>query len=291
MTTQRIILAGGSGALGRALIPQLVARGFDVVVLTRSPFASTENVRQIQWDGKTVGPWAAELDGAELDGAEAVINFTGKSVNCRYTMRNRQEIVKSRVDSVNAIGQAIGRCTRAPKCSVQTASLAIYGDGGNRICDESVPPGSGFSVETCMRWESAFNGTDTPQTRKIILRIGFVLGRGEGALGTLEKLTRRFLGGAAGDGRQYISWIHSSDMNRLFLETITRADLAGMYNVTRSSHQRRVYASTSSCAASALESSIASVGRKDWRQINGNRGRTGSGGKAMYTEETVAGWV
>jgi uncharacterized protein len=227
MNHPRIILAGGSGFLGRLLSEDLASRGIDVVVLTRSPSSRSGPVREVGWDGTSVGDWAAELDGAE-----AVINLAGKNVNCRYTPANRREINQSRVDSVRAIGEAIRRCDRPPKVWVQTASTAIYGDAGDRICDESAPPGTGFPVETCLLWESAFNAELTPATRGVLLRISFVLGRGGGALQMLAGLARWFLGGTVGSGRQYISWIHAADMLRVFRRAIENPETSGVYNAT-----------------------------------------------------------
>jgi uncharacterized protein (TIGR01777 family) len=167
----------------------------------------------------------------ELEGAEAVVNLAGKSVNCRYTAENRAEIRASRVESVKAIGEAIARCANPPKVLIQSATLAIYGDAGERTCDQSTPPGHGFSPETAVLWEKAFNQTPTPGTRRVLLRIGFVLGRGGGALQTLARLTRWFLGGRAGDGRQWISWLHVYDLCRLVRLAMEREDIEGLYNV------------------------------------------------------------
>lgn len=169
MSHKKIILAGGSGFLGRTLTPGLLSQGHEVVVLTRSP-APAGQVRHVQWDGIHLGPWAAELDGAD-----AIVNFTGKSVNCRHTPDNRRQLIASRVDSVIALQEAIARCAHPPRVWIQAGSLAIYGDAGNRICDESAPPGQGFSVEICQAWESAFNAPPLPGTRRVLLRIGFVL--------------------------------------------------------------------------------------------------------------------
>ena len=226
-TTRRIILAGGSGFLGRSLTAVLTARGYDVVILGRAASHSTGAVRHVQWDGKTVGEWSEFLDGAT-----AVVNLTGKSVNCRYTSDNRREIIESRVDSVRVLGEAIGRCAKPPTVFVQAASLAIYGDAGERWCDESAPEGEGFSVDVCRRWEAAFYAITTAEMRKSLLRIGFALGPHGGALEMLARLTRFFLGGTVGNGRQFISWIHLSDLNRMFLAAIERDDISGVFNAT-----------------------------------------------------------
>ncbi|MCB9450915.1 MAG: TIGR01777 family protein [Anaerolineaceae bacterium] len=219
--TKRVILAGGSGFLGGHLEQALLDRNYEPVVLTRSP----RKPNQVAWDGKTPGDWTQYLEGAA-----AVINFTGKSVNCRYTPANRREIVESRVDSVNVIHKAILGAKTPPSVLVQAASAAIYGDAGSQTCDETASPGKGFSVETCLAWEHTFNSIDLPETRKVLFRIGFALDKNGGALQPLLQLTRFFLGGAAGNGQQYISWLHIDDLNRMFIEAIENPMTEGMYN-------------------------------------------------------------
>jgi uncharacterized protein (TIGR01777 family) len=168
----------------------------------------------------------------ELEGATAVVNLTGKNVNCRYTAGALAEINESREESVKVIGEAIRACRFPPAVWVQAGSLAIYGDGGARICDESTPHGEGIPVDTCLKWEGAFDAEKTPHTRKVLYRISFVLGNGGGALRMLTALTKCFLGGAIGNGRQYISWLHVEDMNRLWQRAIEDERMNGVYNAT-----------------------------------------------------------
>ena len=227
MNAKRIVIAGGTGFLGRLLARTLVERGDEVIILTRHPEADVSPARAVAWDGRTVGLWAAELEGAD-----AVVNMTGKNVNCRYTEAALHEINASRVDSVHVIGDAIRRCTNPPAVWVQTGSLAIYGNAGDRLCGEDAPPGEGVPAETCLRWERAFEESPTHWTRRVWLRISFVLGRSGGALTFLERLTRWGLGGTVGGGRQYISWIHEEDMIRLFLRAIDEPGMSGVYNAT-----------------------------------------------------------
>lgn len=225
MSAHRIVIAGGSGFLGRAIASELVDAGYEVVVLTRGAERMTGRVRFVHWDGKTLGPWAGLLDGAT-----AVINLAGRSVNCRYNAADRREIVESRVDSVRAIGGAIERCAVPPKVWIQGASAAIYGDAGERLCDEQTSPGSGFSPETCVTWETTFHQTPAPRTRRVLLRIGFVLGTDGGALATLAALARCFLGGRVGSGRQWVSWIHVKDLAHVILWAVRR-DVEGLFVV------------------------------------------------------------
>lgn len=224
MTARRVVLAGGSGFLGQCFAKELLAAGGEVDVLTRSPGLNILG-RAVAWDGSSVGAWARVLEGAA-----SVVNFTGKSVNCRYTPSNRRLILESRLRSVEALCAAFKLCTTPPATLVQAASLAIYGNPGPALCDESAPPGSGFSVEVCQRWEEAFNRCEVPSTRKVLFRIGFVLGLSGGALEPLARLARFGLGGSAGSGQQYISWLHSADLNRMLLWAIDSKDAVGTYN-------------------------------------------------------------
>lgn len=222
----RVVLAGGSGFLGRALAEEFERAGYEPVVLTRRP-RKNSRVRQVEWDGRTIGAWARELEGAA-----AVVNLSGRSVDCRHTEKNRREIVESRVCSVEAVGRAIRECAEPPKVLVQAGSLAIYGDAGRRLCDETAPAGRGFPVEVCQLWERAFDSLELQGTRKVLLRIGFVLGRDGGALPTLARLARLYLGGTVGGGHQYISWLHERDFRRLVLWCVEHAEAEGVFNAT-----------------------------------------------------------
>ena len=223
MASKRIVLAGGSGFVGQALAGRLVADGHEVIVLSRGGSQTTQGT-VIPWDGSTVGAWAGFLEDAL-----AVVNLTGKNINCRLTPTNRREIVRSRVASVQAVGEAIRRCRRPPRVWVQTAAVGIYGDSGDQVCDESTPPGTGFLGETCRQWETAFDECPAPGVRRVVLRLGVVLGREGGALPPLAALVRWFLGGAVGGGRQYVSWLHLADAVRIYRDAIDRGDFQGVY--------------------------------------------------------------
>ena len=227
MNKRRVVLAGGSGFLGRALARKLLKKNYDVVVLTRSPRERTDGIVEVTWDGKTLGEWIQFLNGAA-----AVVNLAGRSVNCRHTPENRREIVESRVNSVNALAAAIDHVAHPPRAWVQAGSLAYYGDLADQWCEENAASGQGEAVETCRLWENAFKIVPLANTRRVLLRIGLVLARHGGALSVLGQLTKCFLGGAAGSGRQYVSWIHQADMNQMWLDSIERDDLVGVFNAS-----------------------------------------------------------
>jgi uncharacterized protein (TIGR01777 family) len=225
MNQERIIIAGGSGFIGSALAAEFAARGREVFILTRHPHERGNGVREILWDGQHPGEWMKFLDGAE-----AVINLAGKTINCRHTPQNLREIIVSRVNSVNAVGAAVAQLQTPPHVWVQAGAIGFYGDTKDTVCDESAPNGIGTLAKLCRDWEGAFEAVPTPKTRRVLLRIGFVLGRESGAFPVLSRLTNYFLGGAVGNGRQYISWIHLADLVKMFVAAVEDKRLSGIYN-------------------------------------------------------------
>ncbi|WP_158738261.1 TIGR01777 family oxidoreductase [Alteribacillus sp. YIM 98480] len=223
---KKIVLPGGSGFLGQSLALFLLNKGYDVTILTRGHSRVENSIRYVHWDGRTMGEWAKELDGCY-----AVVNFTGKSVNCIYTEENKKEIIRSRYYSVRILQKAIQTCEQPPQAFVQAGSLAIFGNTRD-VCTENSPHGEGFSVKVCQLWEKAFFAASLPHTRQAMLRIGFALGRDGGALEPLKKLVKYNLGGKVGPGNQYISWLHIDDLNSMFLKAIEDKSMGGIYNAT-----------------------------------------------------------
>jgi hypothetical protein len=225
MSAKRIVIAGGSGFIGTALARELVRRGCEVIVLTRRARQRGDGVREVVWDGEHAGDWIHFLEGAA-----AVVNLTGRSINCRHTPENLREIIASRVNSVTAIAAAIRQLPAPPRVWVQASATGFYGDTKDNVCDETAPAGGDSLAAICQQWENTFHAAAMPATRKIILRIGFVLGRESGALPVLARLTKCFLGGAVGQGKQFISWIHLADLVHMFVAAIENETLAGTFN-------------------------------------------------------------
>lgn len=222
----KLVLAGGSGFLGSALQRWFSARGYEIVVLTRNARSVGVHARFVQWDGCTLGRWTEELEGAT-----ALINLAGRAVNCRHTAAHRREIVQSRVNVVRVLDAALQRVTAPPTIWLQQSSLAVYGDAGAAICDESALHGTGFCVDVCESWEGIFATVHAPG-RLVTMRAGFVLGRGGAALKFPLMLAQRYLGGAIGSGKQYVSWIQLEDYCRAVEWLLLNDDAAGIYNVT-----------------------------------------------------------
>ncbi len=225
MNGQHIVLAGGSGFLGRSLINALRGRGCRITVLTRSKSRMADrDVRFVPWDGRSAGPWTDAIDGAD-----AIINFTGQNVNCRLTQPNLRELAASRRDAVIALAAAVNLCRKRPGVFVQCSAVGVYGDTAS-CCDEQTPEGDGIGAQIAKTCEAAFRGSDLKGTRNVLLRLGVVLGRDGGALPLLARLTRCFMGGAAGSGQQYLSWIHAQDLNRILVHTLGHTNIEGTFN-------------------------------------------------------------
>lgn len=222
----KVILAGGTGFIGTALARRWRERGAEVVVLTRSfPRRRGDGVREVRWDARTVGPWAAELSGATL-----LVNLTGASINCVHTPANRRLILATRLDAVRALGAALAACPAPPAAWVQSSATGYYGERADVRCDETAPPGDSFTAGVCRQWEAAFAAACPPTVRPVVLRIGVVLGRRGGAYPPLARLARWFLGGRAGSGRQGISWILLDDLEEIFLRAGEAPAMRGAYN-------------------------------------------------------------
>lgn len=215
----KVVLAGGSGFVGHSLGMYLREHGWKTVVLGRR---AGQDI--VQWDGRTRGQWVKELDDAN-----AVVNLAGRNINCRQTKSNRIEILESRMKSASVLLDAIGKCSSPPSVFIQCSAVGYYGDT-EEACGETSGPGAGFLADVCKQLEATVTTADVPQTRKVILRLGVVLGREGGAFPLLKKAVRFFAGGRLGAGRQPVSWIHVDDLNRVFLAAIEDKSMAGVYN-------------------------------------------------------------
>jgi len=230
----KIVIPGGSGQVGAILSRALRAEGHQVIVLARS---STGQEGTVAWDGRTLGRWTDQLDGAD-----AVINLAGRSVNCRYTPEHLREMLESRVRSTEVVGQAIARAARPPRTWLQMSTATIYAhrfDAANddlegRIggAEPDAPALWKKSVDIAIAWERALGEAPTPRTRKVALRTAVVLSPDRGGIfDVLMALTRRGLGGPVAGGAQYMSWIHDRDLVRSVKFLLERGDLGGAVNV------------------------------------------------------------
>ncbi|TDX01875.1 TIGR01777 family oxidoreductase [Dinghuibacter silviterrae] len=228
MPFHKIVLAGGNGYLGGVLAAYYSPLAEEVVLLSRSKAPTRGNIRTVVWDATREGAWAAELRNADL-----LVNLCGKNVNCRYTRKNRQAILRSRVRPTALLGRVIRRLTHPPALWINVTSATIYRHAEDRPQDEAHGElGKGFSVDICRSWERVFFAAETPGVRKVALRMGIVFGAEDGVFPRLQKLVSWGLGGPQGNGRQYVSWIHETDAARVTEWLLHHPEMEGAINCT-----------------------------------------------------------
>lgn len=223
---KKIVIAAGTGFLGKVLIDYFADKAEEIVVLTRGRAKSAGNIRYINWNAKTMTGWETELEGIDV-----LINLAGKSVDCRYNNKNKQEIMASRVDSTTILNKAVLQCVIPPKHWLNSSTATIYRHSTDKQMDEETGEiGFDFSMNVARAWERAFYQTETLQTRKTALRTSIVLGKEGGAYIPLKRLTQLGFGGKQGSGRQFISWIHELDFAKA-IEFIIANEMEGNINV------------------------------------------------------------
>ena len=233
----KIVIPGGSGQIGMMLARAFSKDGDEVVIFSRKKAAQSA-WRMVEWDARTHGDWAAELEGAD-----AVINLAGRSVNCRYTPENRRAITASRVDSTSVVAQAIARASRPPRVWLQMSTATIYSHRYDAPNDEAsgiigggepnVPDTWRFSIEVAKEWERAVQSAGPlPRTRTVLMRAAMTMSPDAGGVfDTLLGLARRGLGGSSGDGRQFVSWIHETDFISALRWIIAHDSVSGPVNL------------------------------------------------------------
>ena len=219
--------------MGRTLAAWFAPRGYEVIVLTRRGRSDGLHARCVEWDARSGGAWEAELEGAA-----AVVNLAGRSVDCRYTARNRRAMIDSRVDSTRILGAAIASCSAPPPVWLNSSTATIYehncgpphGEQGRIAAHPEAK--DAFSIEVARAWEAAFDEAVLPATRKVALRTAMVFGREPGGVySVMRRLTRLGLGGSMAGGKQYVSWLHERDFCRAIEWLIGRSEATGVYNL------------------------------------------------------------
>lgn len=231
----KVVIPGGSGQVGQLLARHFISQNHEVVILCRG--AAVRTGRTVSWDGQTLGEWASEIDGADV-----VVNLAGRTVNCRYTKENLQQMMDSRVDSTRIVGQAIESAAKPPQLWLQMSTATIYAHRFDAPNDEAtgiiggnepdVPGYWGYSVEIAKNWEKTLNEANTPSTRRIALRTAMVMSPDrEGIFDVMSRLVRFGLSGSAAGGEQFVSWIHDRDFIRAIDYLITHEDMVGPVNI------------------------------------------------------------
>ena len=229
----KLLLAGGAGSLGRRIAADLTSRGDEVTILTRSPRPNFAH-RQVQWDGVSLGPWASEVAEA------AIVNLAGALVDRRPTALNVELLTRSRVQPTRALAAAAEQVDPPPSVWIQASTLAIYGDAGEALLDETAPPANGppQMAGVAIAWEAAACGVNAG--RQVVMRTGIVLDRDTPAMNRLTRLARWGLGGRIGSGRQWVSWIHVNDFLAIVRRALDNEDLSGVVHVTSPNPVRNV---------------------------------------------------
>lgn len=236
----RIVLPGGSGQVGQMLAGHLQRQGHHVTVLTRSPFSAPWET--VHWDGATEGAWTETLEGADV-----CINLAGRSLNCRCTAENCAEIYNSRIGTTRLLNRVIASLASPPSLWLNASTATIYRHALDRPMDETTgelggyeliskrkraPETWNFSIQVAKDWEAAFFETQTPLTRKVAMRSARTFSPTPGnGFEILLNLVRFSLGGAQGNGRQFVSWIHESDFARAVEFLIDHEEMEGAVNL------------------------------------------------------------
>lgn len=224
----KIVIAGGTGFIGKKLISQLIVAGDDVTILTRLP-AETKALRpkEIQWDGKSQGSWSQEIDGADV-----VINLSGEGIANKKWSENQKALLRSsRLAPTQALVQAVGSARIKPKTFINVSAVGYYGNILEGEVDESFPKGEGFLADLCADWEAAAKKVEAFGVRLVLPRIGIVLGENQGALKKMIPPFKFYLGGSIGSGKQWFPWVHVEDVVGLILFSIKNESIVGPLNV------------------------------------------------------------
>jgi len=223
---KKLVIAAGTGFLGNVLVNHFKNKFDEIIILTRGESKTIDTIKYLNWNAKTLSGWEKELENTDI-----LINLTGKSVDCRYTEFNKNEILNSRIDSTKILNQAVLQCKNPPVHWLNSSTSTIYRHSIDREMDEySGEIGDDFSMNVAKSWEKSFFETETPKTLKTALRTSIVLGKKGGAFLPLKNLVKFGLGGKQGNGNQFISWIHEEDFARA-VEFVIDEKLTGNINI------------------------------------------------------------
>ena len=222
----KLIIAAGTGFLGQVLVNHFKDKFEEIIILTRGKSQTIDGIKYVNWNAKSFSGWENELENATV-----LINLAGKSVDCRYTEKNKKEILLSRIESTKILNKAVLNCKNPPKHWLNSSTSTIYRFSLDKQMDEiDGEIGNDFSINVALSWEKAFFKTETPNTLKTALRTSIVLGKKGGAFIPLKTLTKTGFGGKQGKGKQFISWIHEEDFANA-VDFIIEKEITGMINV------------------------------------------------------------
>lgn len=223
---KKLIIAAGTGFLGQVLVNHFKDQFDEIVILTRGNSKKIDGIKYVNWNARTFSGWEKELENAAV-----LINMAGKSVDCRYTEKNKKEILLSRIQSTKILNKAVLNCQNPPKHWLNSSTATIYRFSLDKQMDETDGEiGNDFSINVALSWEKAFFKTETPNTLKTALRTSIVLGKKGGAFIPLKTLAKIGFGGKQGKGNQFVSWIHEEDFANA-VDFIIEKEMTGAVNV------------------------------------------------------------
>ncbi len=223
---RKVILAGGTGFIGRYLSRYYLKKGFEVVILSRGVSKTEDTIRYVNWDGQTLSDWQNELENSYL-----LINLSGTSVAVRHNPKNKEKILNSRIDSTKVLNKAVLECQNPPKYWMNSSGATIYKTSFTHPRDEyfqEIEPE--FLTEVIMAWEKEFFQNSNSKTKKLALRTAVVLGKSGDTFEKLNQLSKLGLGGKQGSGKQVMSWIHIEDFARI-IDFAIQNNLEGFVNM------------------------------------------------------------
>ena len=228
----RILLAGGTGFIGRKLYGALTADGHSVTVLSRSDSTARRILGQkaavVEWDGKSLVGLRPSVDGLD-----AIVNLSGESIaGRRWSSKQKERLLSSRLEPTRAIVKAIGQSDKKPALLINQSAVGYYGNTGDAEITEDHLPGSDFLATLCQKWEAEAKDAEEYGVRVVRLRTGIVLGRDGGALERMLVPFRLFVGGPIGSGKQWTSWIHLDDVIGVIRFALANAKVKGPVNCT-----------------------------------------------------------
>jgi uncharacterized protein len=224
----KIVIAGGTGLIGRYLTGHLIKQGHEVIILSRSPKKTgNPSLHYVRWLNEGDQPEK------ELEGAEAFVNLAGKSINSRWTSKGKEGIVQSRLSAVNEIHRIISKLAHKPAVLINASAIGYYGTSEEETFTENAgTPGVDFLADTVIQWEEAAAKTEQFGVRSVLCRFGVVLDQAEGALPKMVTPYNMFAGGTIGTGRQWLSWIHIEDVSRALEFVLEQEAISGPVNFT-----------------------------------------------------------
>jgi uncharacterized protein (TIGR01777 family) len=226
MVSKKIVIAGGTGNIGKLLSKTFAESGYEVIILSRQRMNSMNpKIKYILWDGEAIGSWVDELEDVDT-----LINLSGKSIQCRFTEENKKELFHSRLKPTQILGEAIEKLNSPPRLWINFSGISVFEGVVGYHDEESKDYGNTFLAKLTEQWEQTFVQSNTPKTHKVILRLSPVLSKKFGMYKELYPLAKFGLGGQVADGEQYVSWIHELDLIRMVVWIIDRESPSTLYH-------------------------------------------------------------